>query len=326
MNRGLVIGKFMPVHAGHLALIEFAASLCDELIVSLSYTPQDPIPFALRMIWLKQLLSDRRSIILNAIEDDFDREDLQVLERTRIWADVIRKHYPSINTVFSSEEYGPPFAKHLGAQHISFDPARGNFPVSASVIRANPASHWNFIPSIVQPYFVKLVCLYGPESTGKSTLTKRLAEHYQTAWVTEVAREMISSNDFTLDDIIAIGKAQTERVKIKLKTANKVLLCDTDLITTQVYSRKYLNAVPPILTSLEREIRYDLYCLMDIDVPWIADGLRDLGNQRQEMFNLFKSELDNRKIGYTVISGDYAARESQIKNLINGLLGVNEHA
>jgi HTH-type transcriptional regulator, transcriptional repressor of NAD biosynthesis genes len=165
-----------------------------------------------------------------------------------------------------------------------------------------------------------LICLYGSESTGKSTLAKRLAEYYQTEWVPEVAKEFITSNDFTVEDIILIGKAQTERVKSKLKTAHRVLICDTDLITTQIYSKKYLGAVPPILLTLEKEIQYDHYFLFDIDVPWIADGLRDLGNQRKEMFEWFKAELDSRNIQYTLISGDHTSRENQLKTLIDRFL------
>jgi HTH-type transcriptional repressor of NAD biosynthesis genes len=84
--------------------------------------------------------------------------------------------------------------------------------------------------------------------------------------------------------------------------------------------------VPPVLIELEKAIRYDLYCLMDIDVPWVADDLRDLGHQRKEMFDRFKAELDNRTIAYTLISGDYAHRENQIKLLIDRLLGTGQPA
>jgi HTH-type transcriptional regulator, transcriptional repressor of NAD biosynthesis genes len=168
-----------------------------------------------------------------------------------------------------------------------------------------------------------IVCLYGPESTGKSTLAMGLAKHYQTEFVPEVSREMITSNDFTIEDITAIGKAQTERIHVKLKTANRILLCDTDLITTQIYSQKYLNTVPTVLYELEKEIHYDQYFLMDIDVPWVADGLRDLGNQRQEMFDAFKLELEKRNLEYTLISGSYIVRENQLKYLIDRLLQTN---
>ncbi len=121
-------------------------------------------------------------------------------------------------------------------------------------------------------------------------MAKHFAEVYHTEFVPEVARELISSNDFTIDDIIRIGQAQTQRVKEKLKTANQFLFCDTDLITTQIYSKKYLGIVPNILFELEDEIHYHRYFLFGIDVPWVADGLRDLANQRAEMMELFEGE------------------------------------
>jgi HTH-type transcriptional regulator, transcriptional repressor of NAD biosynthesis genes len=160
---------------------------------------------------------------------------------------------------------------------------------------------------------VKLVCFYGPESTGKSFMAKKMAAYYQTEFVPEVAREVVSSNNFTLDDIIKIARAQNDRVKEKSKSANKFLFCDTDLITTQIYCRHYLKSVPPILFELEREIVYDQYFLFDVDVPWVADGMRDLGDRRKEMFEIFKSELDQRKINYYNVFGPWIQREAFIK-------------
>ncbi len=166
---------------------------------------------------------------------------------------------------------------------------------------------------------VKLICFYGPESTGKSTLAKRMAEIYKTDYVPEVAREMITSNDFSLTDIIYIGHAQTAMVLKKIQSANKILFCDTDLITTQIYAKEYLGEVPEVLMVLEKSIPYDHYFLFDIDVPWIADGLRDLGHKRQEMYRIFKSELDKRKIPYTNVRGNYLQREIFLTNQMNHL-------
>lgn len=166
---------------------------------------------------------------------------------------------------------------------------------------------------------IKLICFYGPESTGKSTMAKHFAKLYDTEFVPEVARELISSNDFSIDDIIKIGQAQTDRVKEKLKTANKFLFCDTDLITTQIYSKKYLGVVPEILFELEGEIHYDKYFLFDIDVPWIADGLRDLNNQRGEMLKMFEEELMKRKIQFVRVKGDWNEREKIIKRELDSL-------
>ena len=170
------------------------------------------------------------------------------------------------------------------------------------------------------------VCLYGPESTGKSTLARRLAEHYHTEFVPEVAREIIMSNTFTVEDIIRIGQAQTDRVLEKSKTANRVLFCDTDVITTAVYSDTYLHHIPPQLDALEKKVHYDQYFLFDIDVPWVADGLRDLGarEQRVRMFERFKKELDGRGIPYIRLTGSYADREKMIIRVVDEWLGNAE--
>ncbi len=160
---------------------------------------------------------------------------------------------------------------------------------------------------------IKLICFYGPESTGKSVMAKIMAAHYQTELVPEVAKEIISSNDFTFDDIIKIAEAQNARVIEKSKSANNLLFCDTDLITTGIYCQHYLKSVPPILAELEKEIVYDQYFLFDIDVPWVADGMRDLENRRKEMFEVFKSELEKRSIPYHLVAGNWSEREAIIK-------------
>jgi len=169
---------------------------------------------------------------------------------------------------------------------------------------------------------VKKICLYGPESTGKSTVAECMARRYNTVFVPEVARELITSNDFTLDDIIRIGHAQTQRVIEQSKVANKLLFCDTDVITTQIYSQHYLHAVPPVLYELEKQVTYDAYILFDTDVAWVADGLRDLGDQRQAMFDVFKNALDVRGIAYTLVRGDYREREAQVAAVADRLLST----
>jgi len=320
MKRGLIIGKFMPIHAGHIALIRFARQQCDELIVSMSYTHADPINEQLRFSWIKEIVKDDPNILPEISLDDFDNERLPLIDRVRIWASFLKKRFPPIDIIFSSETYGELLANELGADHQLFDLNRIQFPVSATQIRASPFTYWQFIPEAVRPYYVKKVCFYGAESTGKSIMAKRMAEVYQTEFVPEVAREMISSNDFSIEDIVRIGHTQTQRVKDKLKTANKILFCDTDLITTQIYSRHYLQEVPEVLIKLEKEITYDLYFLFDTDVPWIADGLRDLGNQRESMRKIFEEELSVRKIQPIPVKGNWSEREEIVKKVIDLLL------
>jgi HTH-type transcriptional repressor of NAD biosynthesis genes len=320
VKRGLIIGKFMPLHNGHVALIEFAAAQCDELIVSMSFIPSDPIDPELRFSWIKENFKDNSKIKVFRVEDTFDDESLPLSSRTPIWASFIQKTYPPIDAVFSSEEYGDAFAVNLGAKSVVFDLLRSRVPVSATKIRQHPFRYWDFIPDVVKPHFVKKICFYGPESTGKSSTAIRMAHLYHTTFVPEVAREMLITNDFSVEDIIRIGYAHFERIQQKVQHANKFLMCDTDAITTQLYAQYYLGIVPQVLYELEKKVEYAHYFLFDIDVPWIEDGLRDLGHLRKEMFDLFEEALASRKINYTVVRGDWDQRQKIIMDVLNGFL------
>lgn len=166
-----------------------------------------------------------------------------------------------------------------------------------------------------------LVCLYGPESVGKTTMARQLAEHYQTVYVPEMARDLITSNDLTGDDYARIAVAQTAAVAQAIPQANRVLICDTDLITTQLYATIYGVPHPSVLTQLAAQEHFDAYFLLNPDVPWVADGLRDLGHRRADMYRLFKQALTERGIQYVTVTGsEYAARRQQVIDVIDRLL------
>ena len=153
-------------------------------------------------------------------------------------------------------------------------------------------------------------------------MAKKIAEQYDTVFVPEVARELITTNDFNREDIITIGRKQTERIFQLARKANKFLVCDTDLITTQIYSRHYLGVVPPVLYEFEKMVEYDQYFLFDIDVPWVNDGLRDLGEnaRRKEMYDLFKAELERRSISWIDVLGSWEERTQIIVQTIDKML------
>ena len=316
-KKAFLFGKFMPIHKGHLALIDFAKSQSESLIVSMSYTPNDPIDPQLRLGWLRQLFDNQPNIELAFELDDFNDDGLPLFEATKLWADFIRKRFPNIEAFFCSEDYGAPLSHHLGLPCVVFDKSRTQLPISATKIRAEPLKYWDYIPSVVQPYFVKKICIYGPESTGKSRLTVDLARHFDTTFAHEIARDLLVDNNITAEDVIRIGRAQTQLVLEKTQAANKILFCDTDLITTQIYAAHYLGSTPSELIDLERQTHYDLYCLLDIDVPWIADPLRDFGDRRAYMYAVFKAELDKSGIPYIKISGNWEVRKKAVVEVVN---------
>jgi HTH-type transcriptional regulator, transcriptional repressor of NAD biosynthesis genes len=318
MKKALVFGKYMPPHKGHLALIDFALSKCENVIVSMSFTPNDPISPTLRFDWLKAIFDNNPRVQVVQHLDDFNDENLPLFEATKLWADFINQEFPDIDAFFCSEDYGEPLSFHLKKPCIIFDKKRIEIPISASKIRQNPFQYWDYIPQEVKPYFLKRICLFGPESVGKTMLSAKLADYFKTIWVEEAARTILKSND-EIDEqrILEIGQKQTDLVNQKSLIANKILFCDTDLITTQIYARHYLGFIPPKLIELEKEVKYDLYFLLGIDSEWIYDPLRDLGNRRKEMFEVFKSELEKRQIPYILINGNWEERFEKMVELIS---------
>lgn len=166
-----------------------------------------------------------------------------------------------------------------------------------------------------QPANIIKVVLFGPESTGKTTLSKQLARHYNTVWAPEFAREYLQKKwnnerkTCEADDIIPIAVGQMEIENRLAKKADKVLICDTDLLETKVYSEEYYGGfVDPILDKAAKENSYDLYLLTYIDTPWEEDDLRDRPELRREMFNAFESALKKHNRPYILLQGNKEAR------------------
>lgn len=161
---------------------------------------------------------------------------------------------------------------------------------------------------------VKIV-LFGPESTGKTTISQQLARHYNTVWVPEYARDYLQNkwNNFRKtcenDDLIPIAIGQMKMENDLSKKADRVLICDTDLLETKVYSQEYYGGyVDPRLDEAAQTNTYDLYLLTYIDTPWEADDLRDRPELRLEMFQAFENALKTHGKKYIILKGSRKKR------------------
>jgi len=173
---------------------------------------------------------------------------------------------------------------------------------------------------------IKIV-LFGPESTGKTTLSRQLARHYNSVWVREYAREYLqdkwNNERKTCEPIdllpIAIGQMALENELAK-KTET-VLICDTDLLETKVYSEAYYSGTcDEKLDKFAIENTYDLYFLTYIDTPWEADDLRDKPNHRMQMFKAFEDALIKYNRPYVLLKGDKNERLNKAVKYIDELI------
>ena len=161
-----------------------------------------------------------------------------------------------------------------------------------------------------EPSDILKVVLFGPESTGKTTLSEQLARHYNTVWVPEYAREYLQdkwNNDRKTcepDDLLPIAEGQMRLENDLTRKASNILICDTDLLETKVYAEAYyIGRCDAILEKYALENSYDLYILTDIDIPWEEDDLRDKPNEREGMFKYFEDTLQKYHRNYILVSG-----------------------
>jgi NadR type nicotinamide-nucleotide adenylyltransferase len=158
---------------------------------------------------------------------------------------------------------------------------------------------------------VKRVVVTGSECTGKTTLARGLAEHFGTIWTPEHVRDFVRSKGAapTSDDVEAIARGQMAIEDATARGGSRLLVLDTDLLSTIVYSHHYYDACPGWIEDEFRNRSADLYLLAGIDVPWAPDGIyRDRGDRRVEMQGLFRKALVTRRLPFVEVDGPHTDR------------------
>ena len=174
------------------------------------------------------------------------------------------------------------------------------------------------------------IALFGPESTGKTTLAIQLAEHFKTAWAPEFARDYLqekwekSGEICDVNDMLPIAYGQTKLENDSLSVANKFLFCDTNLLVTKVFSEVYYNYCDPQLEKAALKHEYDLFFLTNIDVPWEKDDLRDKPEGRESVFAVFKRTLIDNNKPFITLSGDKDLRLNKAICIVNDLAKAKE--
>ena len=308
MTTGMLLGKFLPPHLGHVFLGEFAARYVDRLTVVVCSLAREPISGELRFRWMRELFPFENVVHLT---DELPQDPSEHPDFWNLWRTALQRVLPAKpDCVFASEQYGWRLAEELGATFVPVNAARDAVPISGTAIRTDPMANWQYIPRCVRPYFVKRVCVFGPESTGKTTLCRKLADHFRTAWVPEYARTLLEARggDVRYEDMEPIARGHIASEDALSRNAHRVLFSDTDALATLIWSDTLFGRVPDFVREQAETRAADLYLLCAPDVPWVGDAVRYLPDGGRAFFERCEHELKARGRNYVVIRGSWDER------------------
>ena len=310
---GAVLGRFLPVHDGHRYLIEFARAYAGRVTVFVRVRDDDPIPWTVRRDWLAELYPDVDAVPV---------EDPPTLDWPTVhdhWRTQIRAHVDP-DYVFAGELDGQGIAHLLDALFVPVD--RRAIPVSGTHVRAAPWDFAEFLPPCVRTWYLRRVCLIGPESTGKSALAERLARHYQTVHVPEFARTWLGNVDVDWSPAtvsqVAMGQQTTQA--LLARRATRVLFCDTDVLAVRLWSERLFDAAPDWVRAASDTTDVDLYLLTAPDLPFTGSDERHRPAERVAFHARCEAELVRLGRAYVPLEGDLDERFARAVEAVDALL------
>lgn len=321
MRRGLVLGKFAPLHRGHQLLIETARKDVDVVVAAVYETSWYLIPPEVRAGWIRLLYPDVHAVVVPDLPPDrYDETTISAAHAHDLLARLGR-----FTDVFTSEDYGETLAGYLGARHVCVDRGRTRVPISSTALREGlPARPW--VDPLVYRSLVTKIALLGAESTGKTTLAQMLARRLGAPWVPEYGRELWEEKDGRLEfeDLERIADEQLRR-EAELAPDSGVLVCDTNASTTELWSRRLFGRASPRLVELAAATAGDYVTfLCDDDFDWVQDGTRESALARTEFHRLVKADLDRRGIYYEALRGTLDERVRQVEAALSRADGTED--
>ena len=170
---------------------------------------------------------------------------------------------------------------------------------------------------------MKKIVITGPESTGKTTLSRKLSKYFEFPLVEEYAVDYLikTGGKYIYRDLLKIAKGQIEKEnRIVNETNSDLIISDTDLLTIKIWSKVKFGKISRWIMKTIRNRHYDHYLLCYPDIPWEYDPFRENPNDREWLFELYEKELKKYRKKYTIIKGNEEIRFNSASEIINDLL------
>lgn len=301
---GLVVISGLLPTVGHKYLIDFASSFVDRLHVIVCIRSFEP-----------RLTLDRAEILANHYAgtnvtvhehyaDDAPQNDDGTPEFWQYWADLVDcaiTKRTKLNYLFASEEYGAKFATALGLEFIPVDINREILSVKGTDVRQNLAANFKYILPEYQKLLAKTICITGPESCGKTTMAKWLAERLEGRWIHEWARPLLETVGPDLSDSVMLNIVRGQYAAMKCAPQALLNVRDTDLSATLMYYGIGNFKKPKLLLDYFDKTVSNLYIVMNDNIPFEADPLRYGGDVRESKMDDWIAFYEKRKLPHYVV-------------------------
>ena len=324
MVKAFVFGKFLPFHKGHEAMVQFALTKCDFLTVLICCSDQENIPDVVREKWINETFQQYQNmevVSLNYFEGELPNTSVSSEEVSMIWSQKFKSLFPDYEVVITSEDYGDFVAQFMGIRHIAFDLPKYLFPFSATAVRNDLFSNWNYLPDSVKKDLTLKVVLLGTESSGKSSLTSKLAKRYNCSEVQETARDIIPHSDsFSFDDLHDVANQHASRINKTVLGKSPLVIIDTDIHITKSYAQFVFGKELEVNEKIYNSNKANLYLYLNNNADYVQDGTRLIESDRNLLDFSHKEILKKHHIDYIELNGNYEQKFQRAVELINCLI------
>ena len=332
-NVGLFSGSFNPLHLGHVSCFIQVANMCKECHIVISNgIGRSEIDIRQKFRWVYQCTKHLNNVHLHILDDDTATKDAYTAEYWETDAQKVKIMLGKpIDVVFFGNDYnGETFYTKCYPECEQVRISRNE--MNSTLIRSNPYKFWDWLPSVVRPYYVKKVLLVGGESVGKSTLAINLSLHFNTNYIEEAGKHLSEKSgtdklmlpeDFT--EILLKHKLSELEA---LQNSNRVIFEDTDCQITKFYlnfleqesDQKHKNQI--LADAISGINSYDLVLFLEPDVEFARDGNRnkEIEENRIKFSEQIKEILNENGISYFCITGTYQQRFIRAKELVTQIL------
>lgn len=308
MKNVIVLMTALLPTKGHADLIDFASALPNSHVyVLINGRSFEPIPTRDRLEALTSHFEEYHNITIKASNRDNAPQNPEDMPEGfwEWWADEINRNFPETGNnwgyVVASEPYGLNVAHSIGAEFIPYDIDRIINPVRGTETRADIRGEWDTILLESRQQLTHNVVMFGQESVGKTTMSRAVAEKFQTAPIMEFARPYLEAVGEELSEFkmrtITLGQASLQRT-VRAHARTPINVFDTDLYSTVGYYKMWDGEAPELCTQLAKETKGDKYYVLPDDIPFEPDILRYGDGERESSTGYWVKLLEEYGLSY----------------------------